>query len=226
MKFTYYGHASFGVTVAGKHLLFDPFITPYDKAKHIDIKQIKADYILVTHGHGDHIADVVPIAEHTGATVIGTPEVLNWLKKKSDLKKTHEMNFGSADFEFGRVSFVPATHSSGLPDGSYGGNPGGYVIVSEEGSFYFAGDTALSMDMQLIPHYAKVNFAVLPIGGNYTMDARDAVKASDFIGCNKIVGVHYDTFPVISIDKEQAKSLFRMAEKELLLPDIGESIDL
>lgn len=226
MKLTYYGHASFGVEVGGKHLLFDPFITPNDKAKHIDIKQIKSDYILVTHGHGDHIADVVAIAEHTGATVIGTPEVLNWLKKKGDLKHTHEMNFGSADFEFGRVSFVPATHSSGLPDGSYGGNPGGYVIASAGGNFYFAGDTALTMDMQLIPHYAKVDFAVLPIGGNYTMDAKDAVKASDFIGCNKIVGVHYDTFPVITIDKEQAKTLFRMAEKELLLPDIGESIDL
>lgn len=223
MKFTYYGHASFSVEVSGKKLLFDPFITPNSLAKDIDINKIEADYILVSHGHGDHIADVAAIAKNTGATVIGAPEVLNWLKTKG-VEKVHEMNFGSFTFDFGRLSFVPAAHSSGLPDGSYGGNPGGFVVATKEINFYYSGDTSLCMDMQLVPHYAKLDLAILPIGGNYTMDARDAVKAAEMIDCNKIIGVHYDTFPPIAIDKSAAKSLFGMAEKELLLPEIGESL--
>lgn len=224
MKFTYYGHASFSIVTGGKNLLFDPYISPNPLAKEIDIMAIKADYIFVSHGHGDHIADVVAIAKNTGATLIGAPEVLHWLKAQG-ADNLHEMNFGSAEFEFGKVSFVPAAHSSGLPDGTYGGNPGGFVLVTEERSFYYSGDTSLTMEMQLIPHYATLDFAILPIGGNYTMDARDAVRAAEMIVCNKIIGIHYDTFPAIKIDKEQAKSLFAMAEKELLLPEIGESIE-
>lgn len=221
MKLTYYGHAAFGVEVAGKNLLFDPFITPNPLASHIDIKSIPADYILVSHGHGDHVADVIAIAQNTGATVIGAVEVMGWVRKNG-VSKVHEMNFGTADFDFGRLSFVPAAHSSSLPDGSYGGNPGGFVVATGEKSFYYSGDTSLTMEMQLVPHYAKPDFAVLPIGGNYTMNARDAAKAAEMIGCTRIVGVHYDTFPPIKIDKAAAKAVF--GTKELLLPDIGESI--
>lgn len=223
MILTYYGHASFSVEVAGKKLLFDPFISPNASAAHIDIDTLRADYILVSHGHGDHIADVVSIAQRTGAMVIGGVEVINWLNAKG-LKNTHEMNFGSCSFDFGRLSFVPAAHSSSMPDGSYGGNPGGFVVATNEGNFYYSGDTSLTMEMQLIPHYARLDFAVLPIGGNYTMDAKDAVVAAQMIQCDTIVGVHYNTFPPISIDIEDAKSLFRMAQKELLLPTIGESL--
>lgn len=225
MKFTFYGHASFSVQAAGKTLLFDPFISPNPLAKDIDINSIEADYILLSHGHGDHVADVVQIAQRTGATVIAAAEVAGWLEQKG-VEKTIGMNFGSAVMDFGRISFVPAWHSSGLPDGSYGGNPGGFVISTEDGSFYYSGDTCLMMDMQLVPHYATLDFAVLPIGGHYTMDAKDAVKAAEFIRCSKIVGVHYDTFPPIAIDKGIAKDIFKMADKELILPAIGESIDL
>ena len=224
MKLTYYGHASFSVAFSGKTLLFDPFISPNTLASHIDINSLQADYILVSHGHGDHIADVVAIAQRTGAMVIGGVEVISWLRAKG-VGNTHEMNFGSFSFDFGRLSFVPAAHSSSMPDGTYGGNPGGFVITSDAGNFYYSGDTSLSMEMQLIPHYASLDFAVLPIGGNYTMDAVDAVVAAQMIQCEKIVGVHYNTFPPISIDTEQAKSLFRMAQKELLLPAIGESLE-
>lgn len=225
MKFTYFGHASFSVTIMNKHLLFDPFISPNELAKDINLDTIAADYILISHGHGDHIADVVRIARRTGATVIGGVEVINWLKGKG-AENVHEMNFGSYNFEFGKVSFVPAAHSSSMPDGSYGGNAGGFVISSQEGNFYYSGDTSLTMEMKLIPHYAQLNFAVLPIGGNYTMDASDALKAADMIDCKKIIGVHYNTFPPISIDINNAKSLFGMADKELLLPSIGETLYL
>lgn len=224
MKLTYFGHASFSVEIAGKTLLFDPFISPNPLAAEIDINTIKADYILVSHGHVDHIADVVVIAKRTEAKVIAGVEVINWLTAKG-VENTHEMNFGSYDFEFGRLSFVPAAHSSSMPDGTYGGNPGGFVLATNEGNFYYSGDSSLTMEMQLIPHYARLDFAVLPIGGNYTMDVKDAVVAAQMIHCDRIVGVHYNTFPPISIDIEEAKSLFKMAQKELLLPTIGESLE-
>lgn len=225
MKFTFYGQACFAVETGGKKLLFDPFITGNELAKHIDVNAIEADYILISHGHSDHIADLVPIAKRTGAKVIGGVEVIDWLQAQG-LSNVHPMNFGSYHFDFGRVSFVPAWHSSSLPDGSYGGNPGGFVVQAQEGNFYFSGDTCLMLDMQLIPHYAKVGFAVLPIGGNFTMDAVDAVKAAEFIQCRKIIGVHYDTFGYIKIDKDAARKVFEEAGCELLLPGIGETIDV
>jgi L-ascorbate metabolism protein UlaG (beta-lactamase superfamily) len=225
MKLTYYGHASFAVEIKGKVLLFDPFITPNPAAQHIDIELINPDYIFVSHGHADHIADVLAIAQRTKCIVVGGVEVVQWLKSQADIR-VHEMNFGSKNFDFGKVYFVPAAHSSSMPDGSYGGNPGGFVITTNEGSFYYAGDTSLTTEMQLIPRYSSLDFAVLPIGGNYTMDAEQALMSAEMIRCNKIIGVHYNTFPPINIDIEFAKSLFAMAQKELLLPIIGESLHL
>lgn len=225
MQFTYYGHASFAVTAGGKKLLFDPFISPNELAKHIDINSIEADYILLSHGHGDHVADAVSIAKRTGAKVIAMAEIADWISRQG-VENVHGMNYGSYTFDFGRVSMVPAWHSSSLPDGSYGGNPAGFVIQTQDGNFYYSGDTCLMLDMQLIPHYAKLDFAIMPIGGNYTMDAADAVKALDFVQCNKVVGVHYDTFPPIAIDKEAAKKTFEDAGKEVLLPGIGESVNI
>jgi L-ascorbate metabolism protein UlaG (beta-lactamase superfamily) len=225
MNFTYYGHACFAVEVSGKKLLFDPFITGNELAKDIDIKKIEADYILVSHGHGDHVADLMAIAHNTGATVISNAEITDWVSRQG-YNKVHPMNFGSREFDFGKVYFVPAMHSSGLPDGSYGGNPGGFVIKTNEISFYYAGDTCLTMDMQLIPRYASVDVAILPIGGNFTMDAEDAVAAAEFVQCNKVVGVHFDTFGYIVIDKERAKATFERAGKELILPVIGTTITL
>lgn len=225
MNFTYYGHACFSVAIKGSILLFDPFITPNPAAEHININSIKADYILISHGHADHLADAVAIAQNTGATIIGAVEVVNWLKAKG-APSVHEMNFGSWNFDFGKVSFVPAAHSSSMPDGSYGGNPGGFVVKTETESFYYSGDTSLSSEMTMIPHYANLDVALLPIGGNYTMDVADAIIAAEMIKCKKIIGLHYNTFPPISINTENAKSLFNMADKELLLPTIGETISI
>lgn len=223
MQFSFYGHSCFAVEVAGKKLLFDPFITGNELAKDIDVNSIEADYILVSHGHADHVGDLVSIAKRTGATIIGGIEVVNWALAQG-CPAGHGMNFGPFNFDFGEVRFVPAAHSSSLPDGSYGGNPGGFVIKTNEGNFYFTGDTCLIMDMQLIPRYAKLDFAIMPIGGNFTMNATDAVMAAEFIQCKKIIAVHFDTFGYIKIDHDKTKEQFKAAGLELVLPEIGATI--
>ena len=129
-------------------------------------------------------------------------------------------------FDFGKVKYVNAVHSSSFPDGSYGGNPGGFIIESEHKNIYIAGDTALTMDMKLIPLRTKLDLAILPIGSNFTMDVEDAIIASDFIECDKILGVHYDTFGYIEINHNDAIRKFFDKGKDLMLLDIGESIEL
>ena len=172
-----------------------------------------ADFILVSHGHGDHVGDAVEIARRTGAPVIANYEVATWLNKKG-APKIHPMNHGGGfQFDFGRVKFVNAIHSSTLPDGSNGGNPGGFVVESAEGNFYFSGDTALTMDMKLIGESTKLKFAALCVGDNFTMGPDDAVKAANFIRCDEILGVHFDTFPPIKIDHAAAKEKFKAAGK-------------
>jgi len=226
MQFTFFGHACFAVEVEGKKLLFDPFISPNEKASAINVDEIEADYILISHGHEDHIADVETIAKRTGAKLISNFEIISWFGKKG-IENGHPMNHGGSwDFDFGTVKYVNAIHSSSFPDGSYAGNPGGFVITSKEKSFYYSGDTALTMDMKLIGEQEKLDFSVLPIGDNFTMNVNDAIIASDFISCNKIIGIHYDTFGYIEIDHTKAKSDFLAKNKELLLLEIGETIEL
>lgn len=225
MKLTYYGHSCFMVEAAGIKLLFDPFISGNDNAKSIDIQSIEADYILISHGHGDHIADLVTIAKNTGAQVIGMLEVANWISKQG-YDNVVGMNLGLLHTDFGSVRMTPAAHSSSLPDGSYGGNPAGFVVTTAEGTFHYTGDTCLIMDMQLIPRYGKMDFAIMPVGGHFTMNVEDAVIAAEFVQCNKVVGVHYDTWSPIAIDKEKAKKIFADAGRQLLLPAIGETISL
>ena len=225
MKITFYGHSSVEIETGGKTLLFDPFISPNPLAKDIDINTLKPDYILLSHGHGDHVADVVPIQKNSDATVICIADIGNWLTKQG-IQKMHGMNFGGGfDFDFGRVKMVYALHSSSMPDGSYGGNPAGYVIYSEGKKIYFAGDTALTYDMKLLAD-ENLDWAILPIGDNYTMGADDAIKACGFINCKNVIGVHYDTFPQIKINKEEVKEKFIKVGLNLKLPAIGESITL
>lgn len=226
MKVTYYGHSCFAVEIQGKNLLFDPFISPNELAKNIEVNSIQADYIFVSHGHEDHMADANSIAKRTGATLVSNWEIATWFSKQG-IQNYHPMNHGGWwNFDFGRVKYVYSTHSSSLPDGSNGGNPGGFIIISKEGNFYYSGDTALNMDMQLIPRWAKLDFALLPIGNNFTMDADDAIVAADFIQCQKIVGVHYDTFGFIKINHQESINKFKNAGKELLLLNIGEMRNL
>lgn len=226
MKITYYGHSCFSALVGEKHLLFDPFISSNELARHIDVDQVKADYIFVSHGHHDHIEDTVRIAHNTGAVVISNLEIINWLNNQG-VTNTHPMNIGGHwFFEFGKVKCVNAVHSSSLPDGTYGGNPMGFLVESDEKSFYYSGDTALTYDMKLIGAYKKMNFALLPIGNNFTMGIDNAVIAAGFINCEIIIGLHYDTFGYIEIDRQEALDKFWRAGKELLLPAIGETIEV
>lgn len=225
MKYTYYGQSCFALETATKKLLFDPFITPNPLAKNIDVKAIEADYILVSHGHGDHVADLVELAKQTNATVIAIPEIIDWVQKQG-IDKVHAMNFGKYTFDWGTVRMVSALHSSGLPDGSYGGNPAGFVLEVDGKQIYFAGDTGLSIEMKVLADIYNLDYAILPIGGNYTMDVDDALIATKYIACSKVIGVHYNTFPVIEIDTKLAVDKFSRENKTLFLPAIGESITL
>ncbi|MCH8904144.1 MAG: metal-dependent hydrolase [Bacteroidetes bacterium] len=226
MKLTYYGHACFLANVGGKNLLFDPYITLNELAKNVDTESIPVDYLLLSHGHEDHIADAEAILKRTGAKLISNYEIVTWFGGKG-FEDGHPMNHGGAwNFDFGKVKYLNAVHSSVLPDGTYGGNPGGFLIQGVDETFYYAGDTALTMDMKLIPDMAKLNFAILPLGDNFTMGVDDAVKAAEFIQCDKIIGMHYDTFGFIEIDHNEAKDKFKQAGKELFLMNIGETVEV
>ena len=225
MKITFYGHASLGIQVDDVNILVDPFISANPKASEINIDNLNADYILVTHAHQDHIVDVEAIAKRTGAIIISNYEIVTHYTNLG--LEGHPMNHGGTwDFEFGSVKYVNAIHTSSFPDGSYGGQPGGFVIKGEHKNVYIAGDTALTFDMKLIPLQTKLDLAILPIGDNFTMGIDDAILASDFIECDKILGYHYDTFGYIEIDHEVAKRKFFEKDKDLMLLGIGDFIEL
>ncbi|MBC3846583.1 metal-dependent hydrolase [Winogradskyella echinorum] len=225
MKITFYGHACLGIQIKDIHILVDPFISGNDKAAHINIEGIKADYILVTHAHQDHILDVEAIAKRTGAIVVSNYEIVVHYQELG--LEGHPMNHGGTwDFDFGSLKYVNAIHTSSFPDGKYGGQPGGFIIEGERKNIYIAGDTALTMDMKLIPMQTKLDLAILPIGDNFTMGIEDAIIASDFVECDKILGYHYDTFGYIEIDHEVAKRKFFDKNKDLMLLEIGESVEL
>lgn len=226
MNIQYLGQSGFLIEFGGKSLLFDPFITSNPIAKGINKDDLNPDYILLSHGHFDHVEDAEYIAKKSGAKIISNYEIVEWYGKK-DIAG-HPLNHGGKfDFDFGTVKYVNAIHTSMLPDGSYGGNPGGFVIWNDASCFYFAGDTALTMDMKLIPLTCpNLDFAILPIGDNFTMGYEDAALAADFVDCKKIIGCHYDTFGYIEIDSDKAISHFNENGLELILPEIGSTIEL
>lgn len=225
MKITFYGHASLGIQIEDVHILVDPFITGNPKATHIDIDTLQADYILLTHAHQDHILDVEAIAKRTDAVIVSNFEIVTHFQNLGF--EGHPMNHGGTwDFDFGSLKYVNAIHTSSFPDGKYGGQPGGFVLEGEHKNIYIAGDTALTMDMKLIPMQTKLDLAILPIGDNFTMGIADAILASDFVDCDKILGYHFDTFGYIEIDHEAAKKMFFNKDKDLMLLEIGESIQI
>jgi L-ascorbate metabolism protein UlaG (beta-lactamase superfamily) len=224
MKLQYYGHSCFLIETNGKKILTDPFITHNPLVKGFDIQSIDCDYILISHGHADHIADCIDIAGRTGAIVISSWEIHEWLNKNG-IQNTLPMNIGGVSvMDIGMLKCVVAIHSSGLPDGSYGGNPMGFLIINEEGSIYFAGDTALTKDMELIPLWTTLDAALLPIGDHFTMGVQDAAVCAQMIECKRIIGMHFDTFGYIEINHESAKKYFDKAGYSLQLPEFGEEI--
>jgi len=223
MNVTFYGHSCFSVETEGATLLFDPFITPNPLAASVDITRLKPDYILLSHGHFDHVADVEAIARSSGATLIGNFEVLNWFGSRG-LEKAHPMNSGGSwTFDFGKVTFTPAVHSSSMPDGSYGGQPGGFRVETPDGAFYYSGDTALTLDIQSVASGVPLRFAALCLGDNFTMGLKDALTVSRWLGCSEILGVHYDTFPLIRIDHGEAVKAFQAEGKNLHLLAPGQN---
>ncbi len=225
MTLTFYGHATLGIQIDKIHIIVDPFISGNPKAAHIDIKNLKADYILITHAHQDHILDVETIAQQTGATIVSNYEIATYYENKGF--KVHPMNHGGKwNFDFGTLKYVNAIHTSSFPDGTYGGQPGGFVLTALGKAIYIAGDTALTYDMKLIPLETTLDLAILPIGDNFTMGIDDAVIASDFVACHSVLGYHFDTFGFIEIDHDKAKDAFSNKGKTLQLLDIGERLEL
>lgn len=226
MKITFYGQNCFALETEDVKILTDPFITGNDLAKDkVDIKTLNPDYIFLTHAHQDHTLDAEAIAKQSGATIVSNFEIANHYEEKGIT--VHPMNHGGSwKFPFGKVKYVNAIHTSSFPDGSYGGQPGGFLFSIGDKTIYMAGDTALTMDMKLIPMEFDLDLAILPIGDNFTMGIGDAVRASDFIECDQILGCHYDTFGYIEIDHEEAKKAFKAVDKNLTLLEIGNSMKL
>lgn len=226
MKLIYYGHSSFLLETRKAKLLFDPFISGNELASSIEINDIECDYILQSHGHADHIADTIAIAKGCNATIVGIWEISEWALKHG-VKKTHPMNIGGSwNFDFGKVKMVYAAHSSSFPDGSYAGQAAGFIVEADGKRIYYAGDTALTQDMKLIGEYWKPDVAILPIGNNFTMGVEDAIICSDFINCNNIIAMHFDTFGFIKVNHEEAMRKFQLKHKSLTMMKIGEEITI
>jgi L-ascorbate metabolism protein UlaG (beta-lactamase superfamily) len=196
---TWLGHSTFLFEIDGKRVLIDPFLTG-NPAASIKADAVPADFIVITHGHFDHIHDAVAVAKRTGALVISNYEITEWLSKKG-VKKVHAMNTGGAfDFPFGRLKLTMAQHSSMLPDGANGGNPVGLLFTLANGQkIYHAGDTGLFLDMQLIGEEG-LDLAILPIGDNYTMGPDDALRAVKLLRPKQVIPTHFNTWELIAQD--------------------------
>ncbi len=225
MKITFLGHASFHIKINETNILVDPFITGNPLAKNINIDTLKANYILLTHAHQDHVLDVEVLVKKTNAIIVSNYEIVLYYEAKG--LKGHPINHGGTfKTETFSAKYVNAIHTSSFADGTYGGQPGGFVISSEKKSLYIAGDTAVTMDMKLISMTTKLTASIFPIGDTFTMGVEDAIIASSLVECNKVIGCHFNTFPPIEINTAQAKQQFKKANKELILLEIGESITL
>jgi L-ascorbate metabolism protein UlaG (beta-lactamase superfamily) len=194
--FTWFGHATLGLETGGQRLLIDPFFNgnPTAAAK---ADEVAADYLLVTHGHGDHVGDAVSIAQRTGATVIANAEISGWMARQG-VEKTHAQHIGGGfHYPFGYLKLTLALHGSALPDGSNGGNPVGFLLTTTDGKkVYLAGDTGLFGDMKLIGE-AGLDLAVLPIGDNYTMGPEDALRAVKLLAPKHVIPIHFSTWDLI-----------------------------
>jgi L-ascorbate metabolism protein UlaG (beta-lactamase superfamily) len=212
-KLTWYGHAALGIETGGYRILVDPFFSG-NPAASTPASQVQADFILVTHGHSDHLGDTIPIARRTGALVISNFEIAEWLGNQGI--KTHPQHLGGGfHHPFGYLKLTFALHGSALPDGAYGGNPAGFLISTPDGKkVYLAGDTGLFGDMRLIGEEG-LDLAVLPIGDNFTMGPDDAFRAVEMLQPRHVIPIHYNTFGIIHQD---GRSWAARLQKQLLIP--------
>jgi len=223
IKITWHGHATFTLDIDGAKIVVDPFFAGNNPTAKTAVSDVAADFILQTHGHADHIADTAALGQRTGATVLANPEILGWLAKQGH-DKGHPLNTGGgANFPFGRVKMTPALHSSSLPDGSYGGDPGGYLLTVGDTRIYIAGDTALFSDMGLIG-VNGLDLAILPIGDNYTMGPKDSLLALEYLSPKAVIPCHYNTWPIIEIDLDDWKAnVSNNTAVETIVPNIDET---
>ena len=223
VKFTYYGHASFLLDDGKLKILGDPFLTGNPKAS-IKAEVVECDYILVTHAHGDHLGDAPEIAKRTGAAIISTPEVIGLCEERAGKLKSCPMNLGgSLNLPGGKVRMVLAQHSAGVP----GGIACGFVVELGGLHIYFAGDTALFSDMQLIGRKDKLDYALLPVGDNYTMGLEDAAQAAQWLAVRHVIPIHYNTWPVIEQDVQLFKQVTeRMAHAEVHIVEPGQTLEM
>lgn len=225
IKVTWYGHACFMIDTGDARLLIDPFITGNPTAP-VTADQLNPDFILVSHGHGDHVGDAVAIAKRTQATTISNFEIQNWLSSQG-VENTHPMHIGGGfDFPWGRVKLTIAHHGSVLPDGTYGGNPCGFLLIIQGRKIYHACDTGLFYDMKLIGEEG-IDLAILPIGDNFTMGPDDALRAVKLLQPKRVIPIHFNTFDVIRQDPHKwAERVKRETAAEAIVLEPGQSIEL
>jgi L-ascorbate metabolism protein UlaG (beta-lactamase superfamily) len=224
VKITYHGHSAFEIKSDKCNILIDPFITGNKHAK-VKPGDLKADYIILTHGHGDHLGDALEIAKKSNAPIICVFELADYVAAKG--LKAHHMHIGGGyNFPFGRVKYTIAHHSSSTPDGVYAGNPAGVVISTGGKNIYHAGDTGLFLDMKLIGEMTSLDAAMVPIGDNFTMGIDDAVKAVEFLNPKLAIPIHYNTFDVIQADPNEFKRKVESIGKKCVVIPFGESIEL
>ncbi len=223
LKFSYFGHSCFMLDDGNYKVLVDPYLTG-NPAASIDAEDVSCDYILLSHAHSDHLGDAPAIAKRTGATIFGVPEVLQLCVQQAGGIKVHGMNLGgSQQLPFGRIRMTLALHSSGVA----GGIACGYVIEIAGLHLYFAGDTALFSDMKIIGQKDALDYAVLPIGDNYTMGLEDAAMAAQWLNAKHVIPVHYNTWPVIAQDVTRYKELTEaMTRAEVHIIKPGEDLEL
>lgn len=226
MKLKFLGHHCFLISYQGKNILLDPFYNFQREQSGFEIKSQEIDYVLITHAHQDHTADVSEVLEnYPEVKIIAQPEICGYFKAKNGI----DLNIGGGtrigDLE---IFMTSAQHTSSFGDGAYGGEPSGFVLRFEGKVIYFSGDTGVDFNMSLIqPLYGKIDLAVLPIGGHYTMDSHQAsYAAKELIKTSRVMACHFDTFPPIEIDKEKAQKDFQSKGIELILPKIGEEFSL
>lgn len=225
MKLKYFSHSAFQITTdSGKVILIDPFLDG-NPTSPVKSDEVTADYILLTHAHGDHLGDTIKIAKKHNSTVIAVNELANYCIDNG--LKAHNMHIGgSHEFEFGRVKFTIAHHGSLTSDDYFGGEPAGILVTIDNKTLYHAGDTGIFLDMKLIGEMNKINYALLPIGDNFTMGVNDAVKAAEFLKADISIPIHYNTFPVIEASPNEFKAKIEALGKKAIVLDYGQEIEL